>query len=422
MMGFLLIVLVTVLTHTSFKGSKVLISLYAIDLGATPLTIGVLFSMYSLFPIFLSVYAGRLSDRLGCRAPMLFGACGLLAGLLLPFLLPRIEALFVSAAMIGMCYIFYTIAVQHLIGSFGAGAERTRNYSTFSLGIALTALLGPVTAGFAIDLVGHRNTYALIAKLQALHIVVLLVFGARLPRTRSTEEPAGPARHGSAAQPAAAACAVTAGIIETGLELYNPAADLRAPHRHVGIADRHHSRRVPGCAPLLVRLVMPALARRFQRGARAEHLAVSGLCDLRAVSARDQLRAADGDFVRARTRARLWQPVVDILVTTRPPDARERRWGCGRFPEQGNRIAGAAHLRLCQHRLRHDAGVPAGSVHAGDRRGADGQGRAEAQTSAAERSLLTPRQSTFAPDAFTTSAHFVTSSRSSLLEFVGRVA
>src|SRR4051794_31731936 len=71
-MSIYLIVLVTVLTHTSFKGSKVLVSLYAIDLGASPLTIGVLFSMYSLFPVVLSVYAGKLSDRYGYRAPMLF--------------------------------------------------------------------------------------------------------------------------------------------------------------------------------------------------------------------------------------------------------------------------------------------------------------------------------------------------------------
>ncbi|MFN7087575.1 MAG: MFS transporter, partial [Burkholderiales bacterium] len=128
-MAIYLIILVTVLTHTSFKGSKVLISLYAIDLGANPLAIGVLFSMYSLFPVFLSVYAGKLSDRLGFRPPMLFGACGLLSGLLLPYFFPRLETLYVSAVLIGTCYIFYTVSVQHLIGSAGEGEERTRNYS-----------------------------------------------------------------------------------------------------------------------------------------------------------------------------------------------------------------------------------------------------------------------------------------------------
>jgi MFS family permease len=78
-MAIYAIVLLTVLTHTSFKGSKVLISLYALDLGASPLTVGVLFSMYSVFPVLLAVYAGKLSDRFGSRRLILFGASGLAA-------------------------------------------------------------------------------------------------------------------------------------------------------------------------------------------------------------------------------------------------------------------------------------------------------------------------------------------------------
>ena len=38
-MPFYLILLVTMLNHVAFKGSKVLISLYAIELGANPLVI-----------------------------------------------------------------------------------------------------------------------------------------------------------------------------------------------------------------------------------------------------------------------------------------------------------------------------------------------------------------------------------------------
>src|SRR5262245_16472716 len=117
-MPFLFILAVTLLIHTSFKGSKVLISLYAIELGANPLIIGVLFAMYSLFGAFLAVYAGRVSDRLGSRVPMLFGASGLATGLALPYFLPQLTGLLLSALVIGLCYIFYTVAVQHLIGSF----------------------------------------------------------------------------------------------------------------------------------------------------------------------------------------------------------------------------------------------------------------------------------------------------------------
>jgi len=73
-MAFHIIVLLSVLTHTSFKGSKVLVSLYALELGATPIAIGALFSVYSIFPVVLSLYAGRISDRYGYRLPMVFGS------------------------------------------------------------------------------------------------------------------------------------------------------------------------------------------------------------------------------------------------------------------------------------------------------------------------------------------------------------
>ena len=76
-MGFYVIVAMTVLNHIAYKGSKMLISLYAIDLGATPLVIGILYALYSFFSLFLALYAGRVSDRLGPRMPMLMGSLAL---------------------------------------------------------------------------------------------------------------------------------------------------------------------------------------------------------------------------------------------------------------------------------------------------------------------------------------------------------
>ncbi|MDB5901343.1 MAG: hypothetical protein JWM26_221, partial [Betaproteobacteria bacterium] len=224
-MSIYLVVLVTVLTHTSFKGSKVLISLYALDLGANPLLIGVLFSMYSAFPVVLSVYAGKLSDRYGYRPPMLFGAIGLTGGLLLPFAVPTVPMLFVSATLVGLCYIFYTVSVQHLVGSIGDGAARTRNYSIFSLGVALTALLGPTTAGFAIDLIGHRWTYLLLSALALVAVAALALFPQLVRAPRAQHKPqAAQADHRLADLVRDAPlrrALIAAGIIETGLELFN---------------------------------------------------------------------------------------------------------------------------------------------------------------------------------------------------------
>ncbi len=262
-MGIYLIILVTVLTHTSFKGSKVLISLYAIDLGANPFAIGVLFSMYSVFPVFLSVYAGKLSDRLGFRLPMLFGACGLLSGLMLPYFFPRIETLYVSAVLIGACYNFYTVSAQHLIGSSGAGHERTRNYSLFSLGVGLTALLGPTTAGFAIDLIGHRATYLLLALFPALPILTLLFLARLLPRHQVHGEPRPEHRVMDLVRilPLRRAL-ITAGIVETGLELFNFYLPIYAHSVGFSASQIGIIMGAFALALLLVRTLMPLLVRR----------------------------------------------------------------------------------------------------------------------------------------------------------------
>src|SRR5688572_4274304 len=219
-MIFYLIVATTVLNHIAFKGSKVLVSLYALELGANPLSVGLLFSLYSLFPLFLAFYAGRIADRFGARWPMLVGSLGLGCGLLLPYLLPRLPALYVSATVIGAFYIFYTVSAQHLIGAFGGAQQRTRNFSIYSLGIGLTALLGPTLSGFSIDLAGHRYTYLLLGLLPVAPIVFLL-FVRGLPK--GTDAPPHEQHRAMdlVRNVPLRRVLITAGIIETGLELFN---------------------------------------------------------------------------------------------------------------------------------------------------------------------------------------------------------
>ena len=72
-----LIIILMVLDHVAFNGSRVTVTLYAIHQGASALTVGVLIAMYALFPTLLALYAGRLSDRRGTRLPMLIGSIGL---------------------------------------------------------------------------------------------------------------------------------------------------------------------------------------------------------------------------------------------------------------------------------------------------------------------------------------------------------
>lgn len=221
-MAFWLIMLIALMNHSTFKGSKVLMSLFAIDLGANPATIGVLYAMYSVFPVILSIYAGKFSDRHGFRLPALIGSCGLLTSLLLPFFLPHLAMLFAAAALAGMCHIFYVVAIQHLIGSIGEGAERTRNYSLFAICVGVTSLIGPMTSGFSIDAIGHRAACLLLAGFPALAVLVLLLSTSLRSRRLPPEKPHGRRRLvdllGNA--PLRRVLIATA-FLETGMEVFN---------------------------------------------------------------------------------------------------------------------------------------------------------------------------------------------------------
>ena len=261
-MGFYVIVVLTVLNHIAYKGSKMLISLYAIELGASASTIGILYSLYSFFSLFLALYAGRVSDRLGPRLPMLMGSVALGAGLLLPYLARGLVPLFISATLIGTLYIFYTVSAQHLIGAFGAGHERTRNYATFSLGVALTALLGPTTTGFLIDSVGHQATYLALSLFPLGPVLFLTFFAGKLPHVAAESKKENHRAMDLVRNAPLRRAFVAAGIIETGGELFNfympiygHSIDLSASL--IGIILGTYA-----VAVLMTRLVMSALVKR----------------------------------------------------------------------------------------------------------------------------------------------------------------
>ena len=58
-------------------------------------------ALYALLPMVLAVSAGRFSDRVGVRRPMLFGTTAIAVGAALPIAFPGLPILFASAAILG---------------------------------------------------------------------------------------------------------------------------------------------------------------------------------------------------------------------------------------------------------------------------------------------------------------------------------
>ena len=191
-----LLVALTVLNHTAFAGSRVAVSLGALELGASPFAIGLLLSFYGLLPMFLSVPTGRWIDRVGMRLPMLAGT-GLLAfGVAVPFLAWDIGSMYLASVTIGLGMMAYYLASQKAAGMIGGDEARTANFSLMALGFSLSGFLGPTSAGVAIDLIGHRWTFALLAAAALATLAVLL----RASLTRELPAP-GPQVAGPEAPP-----------------------------------------------------------------------------------------------------------------------------------------------------------------------------------------------------------------------------
>ena len=165
------IFVLTVLVHAAFASMRVNVSLFALNLGASAFTVGVIMALAAFLPMLASVHTGRMIDRIGPRRPMVAGAALIAAATALPVAWFRLEALFVVSTVAGVGFLLFHIAVHQAVGSIGVEHERTRNFSLLALGFSTSSFLGPMLAGFSIDLFGYRATFALSAVVGAVALV-----------------------------------------------------------------------------------------------------------------------------------------------------------------------------------------------------------------------------------------------------------
>ena len=220
-MAIHLIVLMCALSHSGFGGSRVAISLYALHLGASQFTIGLLMAAYSVAPLLLAVWVGRFADRVGPRRPMLIGTAGVTIGLLLPPLVPGLPTLFVCALVLGSTFHYFFITVQRIAGGIGGSENRARNFALVGMGFSAGGFIGPFLAGVAIDHLDHLQAFLILSVFPMVPLAMLL-FGPRfLPRARKH---AGVQAKGSAFElwrvPSLRKTFIASGIISSAWDLF----------------------------------------------------------------------------------------------------------------------------------------------------------------------------------------------------------
>ena len=257
-------VLLTVLSHTGFVGSRITVSLSAIQQQASPLTVGVLMSLYALIPMLLAVQTGRFLDRSGLFGPLVWSSAAVGAGILLPFAAPGMPMLFAASVVIGTSFMLQHLALNHVVGWIGDPADRAVNFSWLALGYATSGFIGPLLAGFAIDLAGHRIAFLLLALPPLAATALLLWRRPPLPPVQQARSDA--ARHSVAdllREPRLRAAFLFSGLLATGWDLYTfvipiYGTSIGLPPSTIGIVMSSFA-----LATFAVRLAMPSVARRL---------------------------------------------------------------------------------------------------------------------------------------------------------------
>ena len=263
----------------SLKGSRVLVTLFAVDLGASAWQVSVLFALHGLFPLLLAVSAGRIADRYDNRILMSVGLAGYAASLTLPFFFPALTTMYFSVALGGLASMLFVVATQNLVGVLSTVETRTKHFSYYSLGESTAAVAGPVFVGWGIDHLQHPLTFLCLAAFSGVWLVVLYARYAHVPSgLRTAASTAAKAQGGLLANRTLRAALLTNSVVMMGLDLFNLYIPVYA--RGLGFSATTIGFVVGsfGVAGFLTRLAIPAFTRRYgERAMLALALALSAV-------------------------------------------------------------------------------------------------------------------------------------------------
>ena len=221
LMAIYLMLVVIVLNHIAFGGSRVVVSLFALESGATQMQVGFLMALYALCPMLFAIAIGRLADRVGPRLPMLLGSTGLGIALLLNVLWPTLTMLYIASFLLGSSFHFFFVTVTGVAGGIGGAENRSRNYAIVSLGFSGAGFVGPLIAGFSIEYLGYMKTFMILAAFTVIPILMLLRNPGFLPGAAKSSGAASGGVMELWRSPRLRNTFIASGFISAGWDLFN---------------------------------------------------------------------------------------------------------------------------------------------------------------------------------------------------------
>jgi len=252
-----------VLTHLTYNGSRVALSLYALHLGASAFTVGLLMSLLAVIPMLMSVQTGRWTDRAGPVVPSLLALVLVTCGALLPWLTQTVAGLYAASMMLGTGFMIAHVAINNAVGHVSTPEKRALNFNHLALGFSISSVLGPVIAGYAIDHVGHARTFLVLTIFPATALLLLWpVVRRHAQHARgSVAPPANPRVIDLLRNAPLRAVFIVSGLLSMGWDLFTFMVPLQGSQLGLSASTIGLIMGAFGLATFVVRAFMPWIAR-----------------------------------------------------------------------------------------------------------------------------------------------------------------
>ena len=252
------------LNMSSMRAGRVMLVLYALHLGAEPVTIGLLAATFSAFPALLSWPAGKLADRFGSRWLLMVGALGGGLGILIPYFVPGLPAIFVAAATNGLSLAIYNVSLQNVVGLLSTPQNRTQSFSNYSLTNSIGSLAGPLIAGFSIEHWAYPAASLPIALLALMPLAMLAIWGGALPGGSGRAKREGGGIRDMLSTRGVSRTLATSSLLQTGQDLFQFYLPVYAHGVGLSASAIGVVLAMNSAAAFVVRLILPRLIARLK--------------------------------------------------------------------------------------------------------------------------------------------------------------
>jgi len=163
------------------------VPLHALELGSSPLFVGVILSAPYLLPLVLAIPLGGLITRVGGKKIIIAGSIGMVAGPWMILMVPGFTGLIIAQLIVGMAHMVMVLAGQSIISGLGHGKTLEKYFGWYTTCLSAGQLAGPLLAGWLIDRNGSNGAFLIMGFVALAGVVSSFLLTGSVYAGESTE-------------------------------------------------------------------------------------------------------------------------------------------------------------------------------------------------------------------------------------------